>query len=89
MNIKFQVDADRLTLNDLIALEEENSSPRFQRDFLARFVVDNKGKYIEEETARQMVGNLSMTELVKALEGFQAAAEKLQDNIVPKVNASP
>ena len=89
MNIKFQVDAERLTLNDLIALEDENQSPRFMRDFLARFVVDDKGVYMEENEAQQMVGNLSLAELKETVDGFAVAVEGLQESIVPKASASP
>ena len=89
MNIKFQVDADRLTLNDLIALEDENQSPRFMRDFLARFVIDDKGAYLDEGEAQQAVGNLTLAELMETVEQFGEAVEGLQDKIVPKVNASP
>jgi len=89
MKVVFQVDADRLTLNDLIALEEESASPRFQRDFLARFVVDENGEYMEAEKAQQAIGNLSLSELVETMEGFQSAAESLQENMVPKATASP
>ena len=89
MNIRFQVDTDRLTLNDLVALEDENQSPRFMRDFLARFVVDDKGEYLEDDEAQQAVGNLTLSELMETVEQFGEAVEGLQDKIVPKVNASP
>ena len=89
MKVTFHVDADRLTLNDLIALEEENTSPKFQRDFLARFLVDDDGVYIEEEQAQNIIGNLSFSDLLEALDQFKEAVDNLQDNIVPKVSASP
>ena len=86
MKVTFHVDADRLTLNDLIALEEENTSPKFQRDFLARFLVDDDGVYIEEEQAQNIIGNLSFSDLLEALDQFKEAVDNLQDNIVPKVS---
>ena len=68
MKVTFKIDADRLTLNDLIALEEENTSPRFQRDFLARFAVDKDGNYLDENEARELIGNLTFGELINTMD---------------------
>jgi len=89
MNIRFQVDPDRLTLDDLIALEEESQSPRFIRDFMARFVVDDKGEYLEEGAAQKIVGALTLSELSGAAEQFKDAVETFTEGMVPKVTASP
>jgi len=85
MEIKFQVDPDRLTLNDLIELEDGAASPRFQRDFLARFVLNGDG-YMEENEAKELIGNLSLADLVKTMEQFSEAIEELQETAIPKVS---
>ena len=85
MKIRFQVDPERLTLNDLIDLEEQNQSPRFMRDFLAKFAVDDKGEYLPDDMAQEMVGCLTLAELAQTVQDFSKGVE----GIVPKVNASP
>ena len=85
MKIRFQVDADRLTLNDLIAIEDESQSPKFMRDFLAKFVVDDEGEYMEPGEAQEAVGNLTLTELMETVTSFSDSVQGLQEALVPKV----
>ena len=85
MKIRFQVDADRLTLNDLIAIEDESQSPKFMRDFLAKFCVNDEGEYLEPGEAQAIVGNLTLTELMDTVNSFSDSVKGLQEALIPKV----
>jgi hypothetical protein len=65
-----KVDLDRLTLDDMIALDEGNASPRVLREFLSHFMVDDKGKFLPEEKAIKQAGQLSMSDVKTAVEQF-------------------
>lgn len=65
-----KVDLDRLTLDDMIALDEGNASPQFLRDFLSHFMIDDKGKFLPEEKAIKQAGQLSMSDVKRAVDQF-------------------
>jgi hypothetical protein len=81
--LRLQVDNDRLTIDDLIALEDGNASMRFMRDFLARFVVGENGEFLPEADARVAVGALSLAQMRQAVDQFMAGVKGLQETTIP------
>ena len=77
---------ERMTLNDLIALEEMAAGKfraRDLRDILARFVVDGTG-YMPEDEAQALIGGLTLSELPTVAEQFVQAVEAFtRENVVP------
>ena len=65
-----KVDLDRLTLDDMIALDEGNASPRFLREFLSHFMIDEKGEFLSEDEAVIQAGKLSMSDVKRAVDQF-------------------
>ena len=65
-----KVDLDRLTLDDMIALDEGNASPRFLREFLSHCMIDEKGSFLPSEEAMAQAGQLSMSDVKRAVEQF-------------------
>ena len=86
MEIRFKIDADRLTLDDLIALEETPTA-RVMRDTLAKFLTDETGAFVEEAQARKTLGGLAITQLNAAAAQFRAAVEEVQNSAVPPVQS--
>lgn len=77
---------ERLTLNDLIALEEMGEgrfSARALRDILARFVVGEDGAYLPEETAQACIGELPLADLRAVAGQFGQEVARLSDQAVP------
>ncbi len=70
--IQIRVDIDRVTLDDVIALED-NKSVRTMRDILARFVTNEAGEYLPLEEAKQVLGKLNMREVKDVASKFADA----------------
>lgn len=81
--IRLKIDEDRVTLDDLIVLESGVASARFMRDLLARFVTDETGAYLPEDTAQQMIGKLKLSELKQVTEQLTTSLKDLQQSAVP------
>ena len=81
--LNLTIDADRLTVDDLIAIDEGmTAKPRWVRDLLARFVVDDAGAFIEYEDAKRQIGKLTIPELNTAMEQFSQTVKTLQAGAV-------
>jgi hypothetical protein len=80
--ITFQVDLDRLTIDDLIAVEEGEGTRRI-RDVLARFAVNGSGDYLPEEEAQAAVGSLSIKEFTALQTDLVKQMQEAQNGIVP------
>jgi len=83
MEIKFRIDAERITLNDLIAIEDGLTS-RASRALLARCLVDAEGDYMPEEEALQVIGGLNLLVLKRAVADFVAAVNLFSETFVPE-----
>ena len=83
--LTFQIDPERLTLDDLIAMEEGLGN-RSSRDLLARFLVDATGAYIEYGTAKKLVGSLNLLELKEATSVFVKACQTLAETLIPEAS---
>lgn len=73
------VDLERLTLNDMVALDEGNASPRFLREFLSKFMTNGNGQFLGKEEALEAAGDLSMADVKRAVELF---AEEVKSEAV-------
>lgn len=81
--ITLKVDTKRLTLGDLIAIEEETYSARFIRDVLARFAVGEDGEYLDSDAATKLASALSIDEAEQAVKSFGQRIKELQTSAVP------
>lgn len=87
MQIRLKVDDNRLTVDDLIALDEGTvSKPRVMRDLMARFLVDEAGEYLPDDAARKAIGALTVTQLKKVIEQFTENVNALK---IDAVNPTP
>jgi hypothetical protein len=80
--LKLRVDVERITLNDVIALEEKTSL-RIMRDIIARFVTDDSGAYLEHAAAIELVGSLPMSEVKEVAAQFAEAMKGAQNAALP------
>jgi hypothetical protein len=87
--MEFKIDPDRMTLDDLIALDEAGGmKPRQMRDLLARFLVDENGAFVPEEDAQKQLGSLKVSELKDAVKKFGEGVKGLKDGAVPPASGS-
>lgn len=89
MPIILKADAERLTLDDLIVIEDAGQMKARQlKQLLSRFVVDEQGQAIPVEQAAQQIGQLTLAELRAAMEGLGASLRVAQDVAVPPETGS-
>lgn len=81
--ITFQIDPERITLDELIMMEEGLTN-RQSRDLLARHVSNGNGAYMGEQAAQKKVGSLNLLELKETSDQFIKACQALSDTIVPE-----
>ena len=80
--LKLKVDVDRITLDDVISLEER-ASMKTMRDIIARFVVDDKGEYYPHAEAVKLVGGLKMSEVKDVATQFADAMKGVAAEALP------
>lgn len=78
--IRLMFDPDRVTVGDLVEMEQGIESPIKLRDFLVRFLVNDKGEPIAGKKALDTINALTLSELLEAVDQFSATA---QDQLVP------
>lgn len=79
--MKIVIDPERITLDDLIALEEgETMKLRRMRSILAKCAVDDNGSPIPN--AESVLGQLTLVELKKAIAAFRQALTDYQGEAV-------
>lgn len=81
--IELKIDENRITLDDLIRLEEGDNSTRFLRDLFARFLVDESGEYLPEDEAVHVMGRMTMADVLQVKEQFVAFMGGLKERAVP------
>lgn len=86
MTINLRPDTTRLTIDDMIDIDEGFSGklkhPRYLRDFLARFACDEHGNFLEPEEAQKAIGKMTIPETIKAIQVFGQALKEVQDTAV-------
>lgn len=83
--IVLKIDSARLTLDDMLALEDAQEGRRpfhSMRDILARFVADVNG-YLSIDAAREELGRLSLPQFNEAMTQFIAQVKELQAATIP------
>ena len=89
MEIKFKIDSSRMTLGNLIAIEEAaDATWRDRRDLLANHMLNNKGEFYTPKDAKTFLNALTMDELEGAFKSFAEAIKELADNQLPPPNAA-
>lgn len=88
MDIQLKVDFDRLTLDDLVAVEEGDQSARFVRSILARFLVDpDTGDFYPEDQAIIKAGKLSVPKAEEAVLAFADQIKELKAAKIPPIKS--
>lgn len=83
------VNADTLTIDDLIQIEEGGAkSIRGIRDMLARFAVADDGEAMSYEDAQKALGRYTLSELLLAVDQLRAAVVGIKERAVPPVISS-
>ncbi len=86
MQLRFKIDPDRITLDDIIVFEDAGAAHLVQlRDLLARHVVDESQAPLPEDAARKAVGALTLSELRGAARQFGQA---IKDLAIPPASGS-
>ena len=88
MKVLMKIDPERITVDDLIAIEEGITKTRAARDLLARFVTDESGNFLEEAEAKAFIGKLNVSNLAQLATELQASVKELQNKLVPPANAT-
>lgn len=86
MKINLNIDADKITLDDLIMVDELTSGKipaRQLKGFVARLIVGNDGVPLPEAEAMQTAGKMTMAELRQAFEAISGKVRELQATAVP------
>ncbi len=66
--LTFKLDPERLTLNQLIAMQDGDI--RTMRDVLANTLVDESGEHIEFEKAKTIIGDMNLAQIKETSEEF-------------------
>ncbi len=86
--LRLKIDPDRITIDELMAIEEGNARVRSSRDLIARFIVDENGAFVEEKEARAIVGKLTLTQLMDVGKDLGTKIKELMEAMVPPDSAS-
>lgn len=81
--VELKIDENRITLDDLIRLEEGDNSTRFLRDLFSRFLVDEDGDYLPMDEAVRVMGQMTMGDVLQVKEQFVAFMSSLKERAVP------
>lgn len=86
--LRLRLDADRMTVDDLVAIEEGTKTARQVRAFISRFVVDANGEYIDPKEAEALVGRLSLAQLRDIGPELRDQVGAMMTNAVPPDSAA-
>jgi len=73
-DVKLLYDDERLTLGDLLKMEEDKSI-RAQMEVLAKLVMNGDGSYLPEDEGFEALKQFSLAEMRRAADEIQAAAQ--------------
>ena len=86
MKLRVHIDANQVTIDDLIMVDEMGMGvipARQLKDFLARFIVDDDRKPVPFEQAYEIAGKLTLAELKETFERMKGTIQELQAAAVP------
>jgi hypothetical protein len=83
MHLKFKLDPDRITLDQIIGMQDGDL--KAMRDTLAACLVNGDGGYMEEEAARREIGSLKLSQVQEAAREF---VEQVRDSAVNPQSAA-
>jgi len=82
MAVTLKFDEERITVGDLIEMEEHPDSIRTMVDVLAKLVVNGDGGYVEHDEGIKAIKRMSLAQMRGASEQIQEAAAG--GNVDPK-----
>ena len=94
MKIRLALDAESLTIDDLIYFEDVGiqnfnlSKAHDLKGFVARFIRDDNGERFSEEQAQVEAGKLTLKELVTVVTTLKESVASLTDAAIPPPNGS-
>jgi hypothetical protein len=90
MDIRFKIDPERMTLGDLIVIEEPQATTwREKREMMSHHMVDENGEFIDPGEARGILSKLNMVQLGIAAQAFRAQMEELNKSQLPPASGRP
>lgn len=78
--IRLAFDPDRVTIGDLVHMEEGIETAAEMQTFLTKFVVDEEGKAIKGKKAIDIINKLTISEV---LDSIDQLSDMAKDEIVP------
>lgn len=78
--IRLEFDPDRVTIGDLVQMEEGFKTAKEMRTMLLKFVVDEAGKKITGKRAISVLNNLTVNEVIDSINKL---GEMAKEEIVP------
>lgn len=83
--IRFKVDVDAMTVDDLIALEEEGKLSSTKKLLAGMVLKDGTDdQYVPLEEGMAIVGAMSLGELLRSQQGLVDQIKQIQEDLVPK-----
>lgn len=84
-DITIKVSFDKLTLDDLVAIEEGDQSAKFVRSILSRFIVDEAtgDHYPDQAQSIKAAGKLSVTEALSVVNEIAKQVQELKAAKIP------
>lgn len=78
--IRLEFDADRVTIGDLVKMEEGIETASEMREFLTKFVVDEDGNVPGKKKALDIINQLTISEITDSIDKL---GEMAKDELVP------
>lgn len=83
MKLAFKIASDRITLNDLIEIED--GKLKSVRGLMIKSLVDDAGNFVPEIKATEIIGNLTLDMFEQAANEIKKAMEAWRASTVPPV----
>ena len=78
--IRLKFDPDRVTIGDLVKIEEGDASASEMREFLIKFLVDERDKPIKGKRAIAIINKMTISEVLNEVGKL---GEMVKDEAVP------
>jgi len=85
-DLKFKIAVDRITLDDLIDIEDGKLKPI--RNIMANCLLGSDGEYLPKDEALAVIGKLTIAEADQAAQDIKAAMEAWKANALPPVGGA-
>ena len=95
MIVRFNVDPDKMSLNDYLLMHYLNDGTLVTgsikevlqvRKMLSHIAVDENGASLDPLSAEEMVGDLPLGDIKRAFSGVQAKVKEIRTEAVPPTN---